>query len=132
MNLKKAFKRFFCDSNVRLYNADVTQRDELEYLISNCDVVVSLIPYTFHPLVFETALKYKKHVVTTSYVSEKMKSFDSAAKKENLIFFNEVGVDPGIDHIYAMKILDEVHKNNGKVGANEVAERPPVRMRGRW
>jgi saccharopine dehydrogenase (NADP+, L-glutamate forming) len=78
-------------------------------------LVISLIPYTEHVKVFKAAVNAKKHVVTTSYVSNEMQSFDAAAKQAGITVFNEVGVDPGIDHLYAVKTISEVHAKGGKV-----------------
>ena len=67
--------------------------------ISTYDVVVSLVPYVYHAAVIKSAIKHKTHVVTTSYVSEAIKALDSAAKEAGLTVLNEVGVDPGVDHL---------------------------------
>lgn len=111
----------------------------------------SLIPFTQHATVIKAAIKQKKHVVTTSYVSPAMMDHDQAyalwsflrailtiillsqcvvkghinlityvqhafrAKDAGVIVFNEIGLDPGIDHLYAVKTIDEVHKEGGKV-----------------
>jgi saccharopine dehydrogenase (NAD+, L-glutamate forming) len=60
-------------------------------------------------------LELKKHLVTASYVSKEMKELDQQVKEANLIFLNEVGLDPGIDHLSTMKVIDEVHAKNGKI-----------------
>jgi saccharopine dehydrogenase (NADP+, L-glutamate forming) len=88
---------------------------KLDKLIKEHDLSVSLLPYIYHPTVAEFCLKHKKHLVTTSYVSDKMRAFDSAAKKEKLVFLNEAGLDPGIDHMSAMRIIHDVEKRGGKV-----------------
>lgn len=74
---------------------DVNNKAELEKCISEHDLVISLIPYTFHALVIEAAVKSKKHVVTTSYISPAMQAFHNAAVDADITVFNEVGVDPG-------------------------------------
>jgi saccharopine dehydrogenase-like NADP-dependent oxidoreductase len=76
---------------------------------------VSLIPYTHHAAVIQAAIKGKTHVVTTSYVSPAMRELDAAAKDAGIVVFNEIGLDPGIDHLYAVKTIDEVHEKGGKV-----------------
>lgn len=63
----------------------------------------------------ESAIKFKKHVVTTSYISPAMAALDEPAKQAGITVFNEIGVDPGIDHLYAVKTIDEVHKKGGKI-----------------
>lgn len=79
------------------------------------DVVISLLPYSHHPAVIRSAIKGKTHVVTTSYVSPAIREFEEAAKAAGIAVLNEVGVDPGVDHLWAIKMIDEVHANGGKV-----------------
>lgn len=79
------------------------------------DVVVSLIPYTYHAAVIKAAIKGKTHVVTTSYVSPSMRELDQEAKDAGIVVFNEIGLDPGIDHLYAVKTIAEVHEKGGKI-----------------
>ena len=94
---------------------NVKNDEKLSKLISEHDLAVSLLPYTFHPKVAKECIKHKKHMVTTSYVSEEMKSLHEDAKKAGVMLLNEIGVDPGIDHMSAMKIIDNVKVNNGKI-----------------
>ena len=79
------------------------------------DLVISLIPYTFHATVIKSAIRNKKNVVTTSYVSPAMMELDAEAKAAGITVMNEIGLDPGIDHLYAVKTIDEVHKAGGKI-----------------
>ncbi len=94
---------------------DVNNEAELENVIINSEVVISLLPYTYHVKVAKFCLKHLKHLVTTSYVSAAMKELDEEAKSKGLLFLNEIGLDPGIDHMSAMKIIDEVTKSGGKI-----------------
>ena len=94
---------------------DVTDSAALEAEIAKVDVAISLIPYTFHATVIKAAINQKKHVVTTSYVSPAMMELDAAAKDAGITVMNEIGLDPGIDHLYAVKTIDEVHKEGGKI-----------------
>lgn len=94
---------------------DVNDSKALEEEIAKNDLVISLIPYTFHALVIKAAIAVKKHVVTTSYVSPAMQELDQAAKDAGITVFNEIGLDPGLDHLYAVKTIDEVHKAGGKI-----------------
>ena len=84
-------------------------------LVSESDLAVSLLPYTYHVKVASHCLKYRKPLVTTSYVSDAMRALDGQAKAAGLIFLNEIGLDPGIDHMSAMKIIHDVQKAGGKV-----------------
>ncbi|EDQ85999.1 uncharacterized protein MONBRDRAFT_34020 [Monosiga brevicollis MX1] len=94
---------------------DVKNADALLEAVSQHDLVISLIPYTYHPLVIEAAIKAQKHFVSTSYVSPTMAGYDQAAKDAGITVMNEIGVDPGIDHLYAKQIIDKVHAEGGKI-----------------
>jgi saccharopine dehydrogenase (NADP+, L-glutamate forming) len=87
----------------------------LDRLVSEHDITVSLLPYKFHADVAKICLKHKKNLVTTSYVQPQMMALDEDARESRVLFLNEVGLDPGIDHMTAMKIIDYVHLNGGKV-----------------
>lgn len=83
--------------------------------ISKTDLVISMVPYTFHPKVAKYCIDFKKNMVTTSYVSELMKNLDGEAKKAGILILNEVGLDPGIDHMEAMRIIHEVEEKGGEI-----------------
>jgi saccharopine dehydrogenase-like NADP-dependent oxidoreductase len=87
----------------------------LEKMISEYDLVVSLLPYKYHADVAKICLKYKRPLVTTSYVQPEMKALNEAARNAGVLFLNELGLDPGLDHMTAMKIIDYVHLKGGKV-----------------
>merc|ERR1711939_841076 len=78
---------------------DVTDPKALDAEVAKNDLVISLIPYTFHATVIESAIRNKKHVVTTSYVSPAMLELDAKAKEAGITVMNEIGLDPGIDHL---------------------------------
>ncbi|KAM0466834.1 hypothetical protein ACHAPV_000343 [Trichoderma viride] len=94
---------------------DVTDAKALDAEVAKHDLVISLIPYTFHATVIESAIRQKKNVVTTSYVSPAMMELDQKAKDAGITVMNEIGLDPGIDHLYAVKTIDEVHQAGGKI-----------------
>lgn len=94
---------------------DASNTEALEKAVAEHDLVISLIPYTHHAAVIKAAIKGKTHVVTTSYVSPAMRELDAAAKEAGIVVFNEIGLDPGVDHLYAVKVIDEVHTKGGKV-----------------
>ncbi|MCX6182468.1 MAG: saccharopine dehydrogenase NADP-binding domain-containing protein [Bacteroidetes bacterium] len=79
-----------------------------EDLIQQADVVISMLPASFHVEIARLCLKHKKHLVTASYVSPEMKAMEEEVKNAGLIFMNEAGLDPGLDHISAMKIIDHL------------------------
>lgn len=91
--------------------------EKLGAAVSQTDIVISLIPYVHHALVVSAAIKYSKSVVTTSYISPALWALDDQAKTAGITVLNEIGLDPGIDHLYAVKTIDEVHKAGGQVKA---------------
>ena len=97
------------------HGLDVTDAKSLAAYIPNADLVISLVPYTHHVTVANLCIEYKKNMVTTSYVSDAMRQLDKAAKKAGIIILNEIGLDPGIDHMSAMRIIHAVQNNGGKV-----------------
>ncbi|KAI5479463.1 hypothetical protein MNV49_003607 [Pseudohyphozyma bogoriensis] len=96
-------------------SVDVSDEASLDAAVKEHDLVISLIPYTFHAAVIKSAIKFKKNVVTTSYVSDAMKALEPEVIKAGITVLNEVGLDPGIDHLYAVKTIDEVHQAGGKI-----------------
>jgi saccharopine dehydrogenase-like NADP-dependent oxidoreductase len=87
----------------------------LDKMIEEYDLAVSLLPYKYHAEVARVCLKHKKSLVTTSYVQPEMSALDEAARNAGVLFLNELGLDPGIDHMTAMKIIDYIHLKGGKV-----------------
>ena len=89
--------------------------EALEAAVAAHDLVISLIPYTYHATVIKAAIKGKTNVVTTSYISPAMRELDAEVKAAGIVVLNEIGLDPGIDHLYAIKTINEVHEKGGKV-----------------
>ena len=87
----------------------------LKDLVKDADLVISLLPATFHVLIAEECIAQKKLMVTASYVSPAMRALDTKAKEAGILILNEIGVDPGIDHMSAMKVIDRVKASGGKV-----------------
>jgi saccharopine dehydrogenase (NADP+, L-glutamate forming) len=87
----------------------------LEKLVGEHDITVSLLPYKYHADIAEICLRQKKSLVTTSYVQPEIQALDEEAKKAGIIFLNEIGLDPGIDHMSAMRIIDHIHNKSGMV-----------------
>jgi saccharopine dehydrogenase (NADP+, L-glutamate forming)/spermidine synthase len=94
---------------------DVSDMKGVEEEVKASDVVVSLLPYAYHVAVAELCIKHKKHLVTTSYVGDPMMKLNGRAKKAGVLLLNECGLDPGIDHMSAMRIIHDVAKRKGKV-----------------
>jgi saccharopine dehydrogenase-like NADP-dependent oxidoreductase len=84
-------------------------------LVAAANLAVSLLPYTYHTQVAEHCIRHGCHMVTTSYVSDAMRALDSPAKEAGVLLLNEIGLDPGIDHMSAMRIIDGVHDAGGEI-----------------
>ncbi len=113
--VSKAIK--LIDGNLRgeAVELNVTNDDQLEELIRKCDLAISLLPYTYHVKVARLCIRHKKHMVTTSYISDTMRALDQEARNAGILILNEIGVDPGIDHMSAMRIIHNVENGGGKV-----------------
>ncbi|XP_052251054.1 alpha-aminoadipic semialdehyde synthase, mitochondrial-like [Dreissena polymorpha] len=104
--------------NVDIMLLDIMRhQEELDKLVPDHDIVVSLLPYLMHPEIAKYCIKHKRNMVTASYVSPAMKALHKAALDANVTIVNEVGVDPGIDHMLAMQCFDEVKKAGGKISS---------------
>ncbi len=88
---------------------------KLDQLVAEHDLAISLLPAPLHPVVAEMCIRHRKHMATTSYVSEKMQSYDGPARDAGVMVLNECGVDPGIDHMSAMRVIHDVEQRGGKV-----------------
>ncbi|MBI9073319.1 MAG: saccharopine dehydrogenase NADP-binding domain-containing protein [Melioribacteraceae bacterium] len=115
IDLSKAEKLINNNSNGIAVKLNVDDTELLENLIEDSDIVVSLLPYTFHVKIAKICIAKKKNMVTASYVSKEMKELNKDAVANGVIILNEVGLDPGIDHMSAMKIIDDVRSKGGKI-----------------
>jgi len=94
---------------------EVTDTAALEALIDKADIVVSFVPASFHVSVAEACIKHRKHMVTASYISPQMRALHNRAIEADITILNEMGLDPGIDHMSAMKVITEVQAKGGKI-----------------
>ncbi|WP_433765179.1 saccharopine dehydrogenase family protein [Flavobacterium ginsenosidimutans] len=94
---------------------DIFNADERRKAIENAAIVISMLPAHLHIEIAKDCLEFKKHLVTASYISDAMQALNEEAIKNNLIFMNEIGLDPGIDHMSAMKVIDEIRSKGGKM-----------------
>lgn len=92
---------------------DIQNEKSSEEIIRQADVVISLLPANFHPMVAKHCLVQNKHLLTASYVSAEMQEFHNEAGSKELIFINECGLDPGIDHMSAMQVIDKIKSRGG-------------------
>lgn len=101
--------------NVKFRYLDINDVERLSRSIQENDIVVSLLPSHYNFKIASLCLVFKKHMTTTSYVSDEMRTLDAPAREKELIILNEIGLDPGIDHMSAMKIIHQVYESGGKV-----------------
>ncbi|EAR12724.1 saccharopine dehydrogenase, putative [Polaribacter irgensii 23-P] len=94
---------------------DVFDKKQREEQVKKADIVISMLPARFHIDVAKDCITFGKHMVTASYVSDEMKALDSFAKEKGLVFMNEIGLDPGIDHMSAMQVIDKIKDAGGKM-----------------
>jgi saccharopine dehydrogenase (NAD+, L-glutamate forming) len=115
INIKNARKLIGDHDNANVIPLDVFDKESRGNAIKVADIVVSMLPARFHIEVAKDCVTHSTHMVTASYVSPEMQALDSSAKNKGLIFMNEIGVDPGIDHMSAMQVLDRIRDNGGEV-----------------
>lgn len=96
---------------------DALNQSERIKEIEKADVVISMLPAKYHPEVAKDCIDSKKHLITPSYVSAEMKALHEDAKNADIIIMNEIGVDPGIDHMSAMQIIHKINAEGGKLKA---------------
>jgi len=94
---------------------DVSNKADLTSLIKDKNVVLSLVPAPFHPLVAQVCIEQKVNLITASYETDVMRDLAQQAKNAGIIILNEIGLDPGIDHLSAMEIIDKAHENGEEV-----------------
>lgn len=94
---------------------DIFDSEARSSIIARHDIVISMVPASMHAMVARDCIALRKHMVTASYVSDEMRSLDSEAKEAGVVIMNEIGVDPGIDHMSAMKVLDDLRAKGAKL-----------------
>ncbi|KAJ3859108.1 Saccharopine dehydrogenase-domain-containing protein [Lentinula novae-zelandiae] len=98
---------------VSFRQVDIAEEDEVRKMVSDVDVVISLLPAPLHPPLAKLCIDQCTHLVTASYISPEMRSLDHAAQQANVLLLNEIGLDPGIDHVSAISMLERL-KEEGK------------------
>ncbi len=115
LSLELAQRKTNNHPNATAIQLDINIENQRHAEIQKADIVISMLPAHMHIEVAKDCIKFKKHMVTASYISEAMQDLDVQAKENNLIFMNEIGLDPGIDHMSAMKVINEIHEKGGKM-----------------
>jgi len=119
INEKLARKKIANHPNGKAIRFDVVDDVQRDKLISEADLVISMLPARMHALVAESCLKHGKNLVTASYVPDEIRKLDQDARAKGILMLNEIGVDPGIDHMSAMRMLDRIRADGGKVDVFE-------------
>ncbi|EIW77770.1 hypothetical protein CONPUDRAFT_128756 [Coniophora puteana RWD-64-598 SS2] len=101
--------------NAKSQLLDVSDATKVGELISQADLVISLLPVPFHPQIAELCIQHKKHMVTASYISAQMRELNDKAEAANVLLLNEIGLDPGIDHCSTYSLLDKLKSENKRV-----------------
>ena len=114
-DLESARKKTGKHERGRAIAIDIKSDTERSSEISKTDIVLSMLPPQLHILVAKDCIHFKKTMLTASYVDEQVKLLAPELQKENILFLYEMGLDPGIDHMSAMKIINEIHAEGGTV-----------------
>lgn len=101
--------------NSEVIELDIFDEEARRNLVKKADIVISMLPARFHLEVATDCLEFKKNLVTASYISKELMAMNEAVKEKGLIFMNEIGLDPGIDHMSAMQVIDRIKGQGGKM-----------------
>ena len=115
ISTSNALKLIHNHKNAKAIPLDIFNKNQREAEIQKSNIVISMLPAHLHIEVAKDCLKFEKHMVTASYISEEMKALDASAKEKGLIFMNEIGLDPGLDHMSAMLIIDKIKEKKAKM-----------------
>lgn len=115
ISLENAVARTGNREGSRALAFDINNEMQRNEEISKSDIVISMLPAFMHLQVAKDCLTYGKHLVTASYVSDEIALLNEEVKNKGLIFLNEIGLDPGIDHMSAMEIIDRIKSEGGKI-----------------
>ena len=115
VSIANAQKAINNNPRAKAITLDVFNKSNREEAIEQMDLVISMLPARYHMEVAKDCIKFSKHLVTASYVSPEMESLNQSAKNKGLVFMNEIGVDPGLDHMSAMKVIDGIRDKGGKI-----------------
>lgn len=115
LSLELAEKKANNHKNARAIEFDIFNEKQRHEEIQKATIIISMLPAHMHIEVAKDCITYKKHMVTASYISSAMQELDDLAKENGLVLMNEIGLDPGIDHMSAMKVIDEIRDNGGKI-----------------
>ena len=108
-------ERIKLHTSCTILKLDIFNDKERSNAIEQSDIVISMLPARFHIKVAVDCIQFTKHLVTASYISDEIMALDQQAKEKGLVFMNEIGLDPGIDHMSAMQVIDTIRERGGKI-----------------
>ena len=115
LSLELAQRKTNNHPNATAIALDINNTEQRQAEIQKADIVISMLPAHMHIEVAKDCVTFQKNMVTASYISDAMQSLDADVKAKGLIFMNEIGLDPGIDHMSAMKVIDDIKAKGGKM-----------------
>ncbi|NQX80692.1 MAG: saccharopine dehydrogenase NADP-binding domain-containing protein [Flavobacteriaceae bacterium] len=115
LSLENARKSTLGSQYAEAIELDINEKGQRQNAIQKADIVISMLPAFMHIEVAKDCVEYGKHMVTASYISAEMQELDSKVTEKGLVFMNEIGLDPGIDHMSAMKVIDGIKDQGGEV-----------------
>jgi saccharopine dehydrogenase-like NADP-dependent oxidoreductase len=114
-NISHARKLIGNHENGQAIMLDISDKQARIEAIKNADIVVSMLPARYHIEIAKDCISYNKNMTTASYITKEMEDLDKSVKAKDLVFMNEIGVDPGIDHMSAIKVIDSIRDKGGKI-----------------
>ena len=108
-------EKFKTNPSFETIKLDIFKTEERQKIIEEVAIVVSMLPAHLHINIAKDCIQFRKHMVTASYVSDEIKLLDQEAKEKGLVFMNEIGLDPGIDHMSAIQIINRIKNSGGKM-----------------
>ncbi len=115
INTENAEKLVGGHPNGKVIELDIFDVDARKKAVAESDIVISMLPARFHLEIARDCIEFGKNLVTASYVSKELKELDSKVKEKGLVFMNEVGLDPGIDHMSAMQVIDRIKGSGARM-----------------
>ena len=113
--LNEFIQPYLENSQIEFIKLDINNDSLRRLQISKSDIVISMMPPRFHLMVAKDCIRFRKNLITASYVSQEIRELHESAKKANIIILNEIGLDPGIDHISAMDVIDRLKEEGAHI-----------------
>ena len=115
ISIENAKKLVQGHENAEILELDIFNIESRKALVKKADIVISMLPARFHLEIAKDCLEMGKSLVTASYISKELMALDEQVKKKGLVFMNEIGLDPGLDHMSAMQVIDRIKEKGGKM-----------------